>query len=222
MSRCRPHRGSSRAPYSKNQQGRTGRPAPRRRGGRHSYHAQRIGRPQRAQSKCRGQWRRGRAAAFAPGRCPPARPLLAQVIRLNATATRDGNGSVGRPCVPSGSSANPRQSTGWPHSTPPQRQVHLSASRHQAGVAQGSRVGENRALSLLRAAASSAARRARAGSEQRKNAGHRAECAAATQLVQRGRRGLCGKPGEKRQAGPFSRHAVDVNRPINSQRQLPF
>lgn len=60
-----------------------------------------------------------RSCVCAPGWRPHARPLLAQVICLNATAMRNGKGPVGRQRAPSGSSTNPGQSALVAHAAPP-------------------------------------------------------------------------------------------------------
>lgn len=83
-----------RTPHVK-ENGAGGRPAARPRGGRHRYHAKRTGRARRAQ-KSWAVSTSPRGCVCAPGQRPPAHSLLAQVIRQNATATRNDKGPACR------------------------------------------------------------------------------------------------------------------------------
>lgn len=205
-----------RTPHGK-QNGAGGRPAARPRGGRHRYHAKRTGRARRAQSKSRGQFQRRRAVAFAlrvSARLPAPSSPRSYVRTRPPRGTARGR-PVGRLRAPSGSKPKqPMKRTGYTRSTPPKRQVHLSARRHYAGEgeAQGSRV-------LGETSAQCVAGRRPIGDEA-STSGKRA--AEKCRSWARGRSSCSGRVGGlawkacRGHGVPFSRHALEVKRPINS------
>lgn len=178
-----PRRGAHCAPHSVNQTGRAGRPAARRRGDRHRTSLglrptqwPPLGRAKKVAVASGALPTRLRSRSWSATRLPA--PLLAQVTRLHEAATRnDTDPQVGRARTLPRSSAKPVTAriahVGPP--TPPPTTGALSSRRHQVAVAQGCRVtGRNGPSNRC-----GPTRRAPAGSEQRKNAGRGAKCAAA-------------------------------------------